>query len=141
MRESIGSTFLYNLIMLFIAIVFAILGSTLMYYKAFKVNTRIINSIQKFEGYNNLAKTEIDNTLTSIGYMSKDRHTCPNRKNGGVLQTENKKFRYCVYYFQESNDYYKYGVITYITLDIPIVNMFLQIPIYTESDRIFDFNA
>lgn len=141
MRESIGSTFLYNLIILFIAIVFAILGSTLMYYKAFKVNTRIINSIQKFEGYNDLAKTEINNTLTSIGYMTKDSHMCPSQKNGGVLQTENKKFRYCVYYFKESNEYYKYGVITYITLDIPIVNTFLQIPIYTESERIFKFNA
>ena len=141
MRESIGNTFLYNIVILFIVIVFAILAGTLTYYKAFKVNTKIINSIEKFEGYNNLAVSEINNTLTTIGYMAKDRHKCPNTKNGGTLQTENQRFRYCVYYFDEGERYYSYGVITYITLDIPIVNMFLQIPIYTKSNLIFEFNG
>jgi len=141
MRESIGSTFLYNIIILFIVIVFAILGATLTYYKAFKVNTKIINSIEKYEGYNDLAVTEINNTLTTIGYMNKDTHKCPSTKNGGVLQTENGKFRYCVYYFDEGDNHYSYGVITYITLDIPIVNTFLQIPIYTKSNLIYEFNG
>ena len=141
MRESIGSTFLYNIIILFIVIVFAILAATLTYYKAYKVNTRIINSIEKYEGYNNLAVSEINNTLTTIGYMARDTHKCPNEKNGGILQTENNQFRYCVYYFDEKDNYYSYGVITYITLDIPIVNMFLQIPIYTKSNLIYRFNG
>lgn len=143
MKESIGSTFLYNIIIIFIAIVFAILAATLTYYKAYKVNTRIINSIEKFEGYNSLAINEIGNTLTSIGYLDKSDHKCPTTKNGGTLQNENKKFRYCVYFFDNDGDerHYSYGVITYITLDIPIVNMFLQIPIYTESNRIFKFNG
>lgn len=141
MKEGIGSIFLYNIIIVFIVIVFAILAATLTYYKAFKVNTKIINSIEKFEGYNDLAINEINNTLTSIGYMYKDDYKCPETKNGGTLQKENKQFRYCVYYFKESNRYYSYGVITYITFDIPMVNMFLQIPIYTRSNRIFRFNG
>ena len=141
MKESIGSAFLYNIIIVFIVLVFAVLSATLMYYKAFKVNTRIINSIEKFEGYNDLAISEINNTLTTVGYMAKDNHQCPATKNGGTLQVENQKFRYCVYYFDENNRRYSYGVITYITLDIPIVNMFLQIPIYTKSNQIFEFNG
>ena len=141
MRESIGSTFLYNIIILFIVIVFAILAGTLTYYKAFKVNTKITNSIEKHEGYNNLAVTEINNALTTIGYMNKDNHVCPSTKNGGVLREQTQPFRYCVYYFDEGNNYYSYGVITYITLDIPIVNMFLQIPIYTKSNLIYKFNG
>lgn len=140
MRESIGSTFLYNMIIIFIVIVFAILAATLTYYKAFKVNTRIINSIEKFEGYNNLARTEIQNVLTGIGYTIKEQHTCPRQKNGGSLEPEDRKFRYCVYYFNESNKYYSYGVITYITLDIPLVNTYLHIPIYTKSNRIYRFS-
>jgi len=139
MKQSIGGAFLYNIIIVFIVIVFAILGATLTYYKAFKVNTRITDSIEKFEGYNALAEAEINNTLTTIGYMDKSNHKCPNEKNGGVLQPESERFRYCVYYFEESERYYSYGVITYITIDIPIVNMFLQIPIYTKSNRIFEF--
>lgn len=141
MRESIGSAFLYNMIIIFIVIVFAILAATLTYYKAFKVNTRIINSIEKFEGYNSLALKEIDNTLTTIGYTVREGYKCPKQKNGGVLQKEDKRFRYCVYYFQESSRYYNYGVITYITLDIPLVNTLLHVPIYTKSNRIFRFNG
>lgn len=142
MKESLGSTFTLNVIIIFITILFAILAATLTYYKAFKVNTKIINSIEKFEGYNDLARKEIDNSLTSIGYVSKDNHTCPSEKNGGTLQTEDGKFRYCVYYFDEEDpSYYSYGVITYITLDIPMVDMFLRIPVYTKSDRIYDFNG
>ena len=105
MRESIGSTFLYNIIIIFIVIIFGILAATLSYYKAFKVNTKIITSIEKYEGYNSLAVTEIRNTLTTIGYMIKKDHRCPATKDGGVLQTEDRKFRYCVYYF---NDFCSY---------------------------------
>ena len=143
MKESIGSAFLYNIIIIFIVIVFAILAATLTYYKAYKVNTKIMTIIEKFEGYNDLAISEINNTLTSIGYMAKQDNKCPKTKNGGVLQQESKQYRYCVYYFEKDDDerHYSYGVITYITLDIPIVNTFLQIPIYSKSNRIFRFNG
>ena len=143
MKESIGSAFLYNIIIIFIMIVFAILAATLTYYKAYKVNTKVMTIIEKYEGYNDLAIKEIDNTLTSVGYMAKQGHKCPAKKNGGILQTESKQYRYCVYYFEkdDSEKHYTYGVITYITLDIPIVNTFLQIPIYSKSNRIFRFNG
>lgn len=141
MKESISSTFLYNIIIIFIVIVFAILAATLTYYKAFKVNTRIINSIEKFEGYNDLAISEINNTLTTVGYMTKENHKCPDEKNDGILQPEDNNFRYCVYYFSDGDRNYSYGVITYITIDIPVVNLFLQIPIYTKSNLIFKFNG
>lgn len=139
MKESIGSTFTYNLIILFIAIVFAILGATLLYYKAYKVNTRIINSIEKFEGYNSLANAEINSTLTSLGYMTEVGKSCPAEKNGGTLVEQDTDFRYCVYYFQDDEKHYSYGVMTYITIDIPVVNTFLQIPIYTKSNLIYKF--
>lgn len=142
MKESLGSTFTLNLIIIFITILFAVLAGTLTYYKAFKVNTKIINAIEKFEGYNDPAKREIDNSLTTIGYAYKDNHKCPSKKNGGTLvELENEKFRYCVYYFDEvDSSYYSYGVISYVTLDIPMVDTFLRIPVYTKSDRIYNFN-
>lgn len=139
MREGIGSAFLYNMIIIFIVIVFAILAATLTYYKAFKVNTRIINSLEKFEGYNSLAIIEIDNTLQTIGYMPRLGQKCPDKRGTGVLETEDKKYYYCVYYFKENNRYFRYGVVTYITIDIPLVNQYLRIPVYTKSNRIFLF--
>ena len=68
MSTSIGHTFLYNLIILFIIIIFAFLSGTLSYYKAFKVNNRIVYIIEKYEGYNEFAKTEIETLLSNLGY-------------------------------------------------------------------------
>ena len=66
MREGIGSVFLYNMIILFIIIVFGLLSATISYYKAFKVNERLLFMIDKFEGYNNLSVEEMHDFLKLI---------------------------------------------------------------------------
>ena len=63
MRESFGSVFLYNIIILFLFITFAFLSGTLSYTKAFKANSFIATAIEKFEGYNDLSREEV---LTDI---------------------------------------------------------------------------
>lgn len=68
MRESIGTSFTLNFIVLFIFLVFAFLAGTLSYYKAYRVNNYIINAIEKYEGYNEYSKAEIKKGLTAIGY-------------------------------------------------------------------------
>lgn len=68
MRESIGTSFTLNFIVLFIFLVFAFLAGTLSYYKAYRVNNYIINAIEKYEGYNDYSKAEIKKGLTTIGY-------------------------------------------------------------------------
>lgn len=68
MKQSIGSTVSINLAMVFIVVVFAFFGAAISYYKAYKVNNAIAYSIIKYEGYNDLSKTEINRYLSSIGY-------------------------------------------------------------------------
>lgn len=68
MRESIGTSFTLNFIVLFIFLVFAFLAGTLSYYKAYRVNNYIVNAIEKFEGYNDYSIAEIQKGLTAIGY-------------------------------------------------------------------------
>ena len=65
MRESIGSSFMYGIIAIFIVMVFAILAGTMSYFKAFKVNSHIVGILEKYEGYNDLAIDEIRRTLSS----------------------------------------------------------------------------
>ena len=52
MRQSIGTTFMLNFIILFIFLVFAFLAGTLSYYKAYRINNSIVHEIERFEGYN-----------------------------------------------------------------------------------------
>ena len=58
MNQSVGSIALYNIVLIFIVIVFAFLAATVSYSKAFRVNSRIIFAIEKYEGYNDLKQSK-----------------------------------------------------------------------------------
>ncbi len=68
MRESIGTAFMLNFIILFLFLVIAFLAGTFSYYKAYRVNNYIVNAIEKFEGYNEYSRAEIAKGLSSIAY-------------------------------------------------------------------------
>ena len=152
MRESIGSTFLYNIIFLFIVIVMGLLTATLNYYKGYKVNSYILHSVSKFSGYNDSSRADINRILDNIGY-SADRGTCPARENAVAL-TNNES--YCLYYYPDERSsrekslkrltkdgkpiYYAYGVTTFISIELPIVGKF-KIPVYSKGERIYRFSC
>lgn len=141
MKESIGSTFMYNIIAIFIVLVFAILAGTMSYFKAFKVNSRIVGIIEKYEGYNDAAKAEIKSTLATLGYRKIDGIKCKEKYNS-KLYPQDPAFSYCVYLFCDEDDLYQYhyGVTTYITIDFPIVSMLIKVPIYTETSSIHEMS-
>ena len=63
MKQSISTSFMLNIVIIFIILVFAFLAGTLSYTKAFRVNSKIVNELEKYEGYNDLSKREIDRIL------------------------------------------------------------------------------
>lgn len=136
MKQSIGTTFMLNFIIVFIVVTFAFLSATLSYMKAFKVNTRIANAIEKYEGYNSLAIKEIDSKLDTLGYL-KGGASCS--KKNGVDAINGSQFNYCVYdYGIDKNNYRKYGIITYINMDLPIVGN-IKIKVYSETEKMYNY--
>ena len=146
MREGIGSIALYNIIIIFIAVTFAVLAGTMSYSKAFKVNNRIINAIEKYEGYNQLAAEKIDVSLLSIGYqLSNGKKNCGKRRGIDALESLNASYDFCVYKnIEETREwngrYSTYGVVSYINLDLPVVGSFFKIPVYGRSKMVFSFD-
>ena len=179
MRESIGTSFMLNFIVLFIFLVFAFLAGTLSYYKAYRVNNYIINAIEKFEGYNVYSTAEIEKGLSSIGYDASVVVDCePTRQNSsadylhsidadlsnyiadGQRVDDNypdgdtsKGVGYCVYLYWNDNNalsagggiattdvYYRYGVLTYMQMKFPVIESTIKIPIFSSTNRIYDFN-
>ena len=138
MRESFGSVFLYNIIILFIIITFAFLSGTLSYTKAFKANSFIVTALEKFEGYNELSNTEINNRLGSIGYQ-RGNISCPTKEGTTAITKFDNNFRYCIYKFETGNKDY-YGVLTYLYFNFPIVGDF-GVPLYTKTEKIYRFNS
>ena len=143
MKESVGSIPLYNIIFVFLFITIAFLAGTISYSKAFRVNSRIINIIEKYDGYNNeKARTEIYNLLTSYGYSGVEG--CPDREGASAIAGTG--LNYCVYRFYippedptDEPEFKYYGVLTYMKFDLPALGQSLSIPIYSRSDRLFRF--
>lgn len=140
MKESIGSTFMYNIIIIFIVTVFAFIAGTMSYFKAFKVNTQVVSAIEKYEGYNELAIDEIHEKLATMGYRQVPGITCPVRE-GAYLYDQDPNFTYCVHLFCDNKYEYSYGVTTYIYVDFPVINTFLKIPIYTRTNKIHNMTG
>lgn len=157
MRESIGSTFLYNIIFLFIIIIIGLLTSTINYYKAYKVNKAILGYISKYSGYNYFSERDTKNYLKSIGYTANtESEVCRGEKKGASLLSHyDNSYHYCVYYYYNENGsegdkkntgtgennyvYNAYGVTTYIYVDLPIVGKF-KVPVFTKGERIYNFD-
>lgn len=146
MRQAIGSVPTYNIILVFIAITFGFLSATLSYMKAFKVNSMIAKSLESYEGYNKFSNKEIEKNLTTLGYRIGD-DTCPIRDGKSPVDAiAGKNHVYCLYelpYYSNGNGssskYFNYGIVTYIYFDIPVIGGTIKIPIYSESEKIYNY--
>nr|MBP3258721.1 hypothetical protein [Bacilli bacterium] len=147
MKESIGLTFTINIMIVFILVAMVFVTGILSYTKAFKAASLIVKSLERFEGYNELAYDQININLSALSYMRGDSSKCPLTRSAtigeGKLVTVNneEKFNYCVYFFDNDGDekHYSYGVVTYITIDFNMFNIKLKLPIYGRTTRIYRF--
>lgn len=156
MRESIGYSVTINIVITFIIIIFAFLASAIVYFKTNKASNIIVDTIQKYEGYNITAKNEITRKLASLGYGShsincaetlstqsayyaKVKSSCTYVDPKGANPKSNSG--YCVYMCIDDGveEYYYYKVRVNMMINVPIIGDFLDIPIYSNTDRIFDF--
>lgn len=140
MKQGLGSVFLYNIIIVFIILIFAFLSAAISYSKAFRVNSRIINAIEKYEGYNNAASSEIDKNLTVIGYRTGKKSDCPSRNGASKVYTAIDNHKYCVYRFDTDAKHYTYGVLTYMDFELPF-NFSFSIPVYSKTNKIYRFGV
>ena len=178
MRESIGTTFTLNFILLFIFLVFAFLGGTLSYYKAYRVNNHIVHALEVYEGYNEYSYEAIGIALGNLGYDISQNVGCPlehrNTSRNKFVSEDTQYFAkynkpgklanlytgdaqegYCIYYYEHDNSavsangtevsttdiYYSYGVLTYMRLRFPVAEYVLRIPIFSRTNRMYDFGS
>ena len=140
MRGPIAYTFLFNLVMIFVLIIFAFMAGTMSYYKAFKVNNNIVHNIEKLEGFNEDSKLYIERFLGSISYKS-GGIKCAEKYRDMFLVYEGQDYSYCIYIDNESpmaGDYYKYGVLTYMEIDLPLINL-VNFRVFTKTNSIYKF--
>ncbi len=145
MKEAIANAGVFNLIIIFVFILLAFFIGSLSYSKAFKVKNKIIDEIEKEEGYNDNTVLEIDSWLKEIGYRVDPRDgsfNCPavDKDNGILMEDNSSKYQYCVYKFDTCKGHDNkaicgtyYRVIAYMYFDVPIVGDLIKIPVNGET--------
>src|SRR5574344_1686786 len=143
MKEAIGNSAVFNLIIVFIAIIIALLVESLSYSKAFKVKNRIVDIIEKNDsGYSSSNRTaineQIDTFLGQIGYRvnGNDNNNCPvqsGANNNGIALNTDSNYQYCIYEYESTRGYY-YAVIAYMYFDFPVIGDKLVIPVRGETE-------
>ncbi len=149
MNESIGYTVILNIAIVFIVIIFFFITGVFMYFKENKTNDIITDALERHEGYNDLAQQEIESKITSIGY-NKNKITCASEvtENGKKcdIKIDKGSDGYCIYFCDDTINngtnieyYYHYKVRTNMQLNIPIIGNIINIPIYTNTSRFYNF--
>lgn len=135
MKESISYTYLLNMMLVFIFVSFSVVMVTISYTKAYRISSKIADAIEDAEGYNEKSVNEINRLIRAFGYQQPNI-TCKERSTGVVIETDIKGI--CIYEI-DSDNYYSYGITTYMLFDLPLVNM-LRIPVYNTTEKIYKFN-
>lgn len=141
MREAVGNTFIFNVVIIFIVVATLVLVGSLGYSKGFKAKNKIIRIIEDNQGYNHDTMEQIDSALLDNGYRLKSafaRKSCPDLE-GSTLLEESKNYLYCVYSNNTERGIY-YSVIIYIRFEIPILSGILEFPVKGDTRTIYDLN-
>ena len=159
MKEAIGGTWLFGIVLTFIVFFTTYVSVSTNYAKAFKVKDEILLTIEHYKGVNNKTIDRINTYLKGVGYYSKGK--CAdnsNEKNKGysnwegfyVGGTNNKSYgNYCIRRYvisdcktgpigHPSSAYYQ--VLVFFKLDWPIIGSIFEVRIDGETSIIYHFD-
>lgn len=142
MRESIGGAWILGIVMTFIVLFASFLAISINYSKAFKVKNNVVDLIEKNEGMNSHAVSDIYGYLQSQGYILKG--VCSDGYTGfdkDGESTEDKSL-YCVKKQSISNegtglDKTYYSVEVFFRLDLPIFGEIFTFRVTGETMSIY----
>lgn len=108
MKEGISYSFLLNIIIVFIFVCSAIVMGIFSYYRAFRANAIIVNSIEKYEGYNCYSQKEISRKLGGISYNVPYDVACGSNYGHHCTTDPNKNYVVVAYNLDVDGYYYDY---------------------------------
>lgn len=145
MREAIGGTWLFGLVITFIVFFASFLAVSINYSKAFNVKNNIVDLIGKYEGNNKCAREKIGEYLSDVGYLVLG--DCPSgyepyNLEGDKITSSNKGY-YCLANEETNNtviDKSYYRIIVFFKLDIPMVGDLTTFQIKGETEAVYFAN-
>lgn len=137
MSESIGTSYLVMMVAVIISIFSVLIITFFSFSRAHKTKNKMVDIIEKHEGYDSGTKKEIDQYLKDVGYTVKRKSvSCPRFKGQSSLNN-NSTYAYCVYEFPTNRGKY-YTVYIFVNINLPIINDFVELKIKGQSRTIYD---
>lgn len=145
MREAVGSTFLFNLMIVFIFFFAAFLAIAINYSQAFRIKNQIINYIEQYEGLDTDNEDRIVNYIGNSGYYRTPTcdcttYDCSNNTNDNangarVFSTSQNRSAngLCIRKLTNDNDDVYYQVTTFVSFNLPIIGNFFTFPVKGET--------
>ena len=127
MREAIGGTWIFGIVVTFIVLFSSYLAISVNYSKAFHVKNEMVSIIEKYEGFNSSAQEAIETYAAGYGYGV--RGSCSGRGQG--FDSSDGKSKYCIA-CTSTNDSLKksyYTVTVFFKLDLPIIGNIFTFPV------------
>ena len=158
MKDSLGGSMLFNLVIIFVSLIIIFFVSILSYSKAYRVKNRIIEIIEKNGVYNIDVINELNSDLKNAGYDVSESKKCSKIRNELVNSAKkdkedykkrlseknlnNSNYNYCVFEVCEKLDKNKecmkesgkhYIVVSFVRFEFPIIDDVLTFPVYGET--------
>ena len=151
MKESIANSYLFMIIMVILALISIIVVSSLSYSKTYKIKNRIVQIIEKHNGFDNDTQKDIEAFLKTAGYPVATANTkCPKGRgvdtgldgvdSGIKAINSTSNYKYCIYKYQTAKGSY-YSVVTYMSFQLPLIGNLLRLefPLYGDTKIIMNF--
>ena len=128
MKESIGTSYLFQIVVVFVLLFTGYLCLSINYARSYAVKNNIVNNIQREKDFDDNARAKISKYLDDVGFKSIGK--CPNDyaayDANGTYQGDGKKGVYCVQKVITTSNpgdvpekrYYR--VVVFYKLDLPI---------------------
>ena len=145
MREAIGGTWLFGLVITFIVFFASFLAVSINYSKAFNVKNNVVDLISKYEGNSPCTRTKIAEYLKTDGYLVSG--SCPDGYDGydlsGTKVLRGKSY-YCIAEDETTGitelEKKFYRVIIFFRVDLPVIGDLTTFRIKGETEAIYFAN-
>ena len=142
MREAIGGTWLYGLVLTFIVFFASFLAISINYSKAFNVKNNIVDILSKYEGNNCNSREKISEYLKDVGYLVTgkcDSGYIGYNLNGDFVSSD--KAYYCVASDSTASttalEKSLYRVEIFFKVNLPIIGELTTFKIKGETEYVF----
>ena len=140
MREVTGSTWVFQLMIIFILIFACFLCLVINYSKAYRVKNEVLSIIEKYEGISSTSAGIINNYLRGESYVTTG--SCPDGyygikldESGYEVARSGQKYSYCFRDEYTNDGMLYYQIIVFYRFNLPVIGdvMTFQVEGTTES--------